>query len=211
MKVTKKNYKKLRMKKMFKAKIAEFNNQKRMIIMTNTGMNAADFKRTDPAEDPRIAKLERENKKLTQENKWLKESRPQETLEEIITEVLCHQWIDYIDREGNKRDPDGLCPAHLEKEFITLVTNLRLFFEDTRQAGGFSHHSSTRRELMVWRLVDAGMHKARVQIDICQDDRTGIATLEISPLQWELMVAITHYIEGHVIDADDIVYVAEKR
>jgi hypothetical protein len=180
---------------MFKAKIAEFNQQKRMIIMTNTGMNARDFKRTDPAEDPKIAKLECINKKLTQENKWLKESRPQETLEETITDRLADEWMDYFDSKGNKRHHEGMCPAHLEKEFIELVTNLRRFFENNRSDQGFSNHSSENKVLLSWPSTPT----------------TKKDQMEISPLQWELMIAITQYIEGHVIDPDDIIYVAEKR
>lgn len=163
----------------------------------DTAFNVQDFKRTDPAEDPRIAKLERQNKKLTQENNWLKESRPQETLEETITDRLGDEWIDYIDSKGLKRDPDGLCPAELETAFIGLVEGLHKFFKSNRIDGGFSRHSSRNRELMVSATPN--------------DLETGAGVLEISPLQWELMIAITQYIEGHVIDSDDIIYVAEKR
>jgi len=145
-------------------------------------------------------KLERQNKKLSQENKWLKESRPQETLEETITEVLCDQWIDYMDSKGNNRDHDnGMCPGNLEKEFIELITELRRFFEDHRKPSpdSYSSHDYTKRVVMT---ASAKAH-----------NKIGMATLDLSPLQWELMIAITKYIEGHVIDADDIVYVAEKR
>jgi len=165
--------------------------------MTNTGMNAADFERTNPAEDPRIAKLERENQKLTQENKWLKESRPPETLEEIITDRLADEWIDYMDSKGHNRDHNnGMCPAHLENEFVDLVTTLRRFFENNRRRGDtYSNHYPDDRVL--------------ISGDLRTQQKKG--HLEISPLQWELMIAITKYIEGHVIDSDDIIYVAEKR
>ena len=166
----------------------------------DTAFNVQDFKRTDPEEDPRIGKLERMNKQLYQENCYLKESRPQETLEETITEVLCDQWIDYMDSKGNNRDHDnGMCPANLEREFIELITELRRFFENHRKPSpdSYSSHDYTKRVVMT---ASAKAH-----------NKIGMATLDLSPLQWELMVAITKYVEGHVIDSDDIIYVAEKR
>ena len=201
---------------MFKAKISEFNKQ-RMINMKDTGMNAQDFKNyTDESPDKRkIRQLEREIK-------YLKASTPQETLEETITEVLCDEWIDYIDSDGNKRDPDGLCPAELENAFINVSQNFAKFFEKYKREKGrparyshaipsgasqsFSSHSSEPKDLYL------DKHNPMIRMDI-SDPGTfeGLRQVSVKPLEWVLMIAITKYIEGHVIDADDIVYVAEKR
>jgi len=136
-------------------------------------------------------------KKLESEIKYLKDSTPQETLEETITERLGDNWVDYMDSKGLKRDPDGLCPAELETAFIGLVEGLRKFFKENKIDAGFTHHSSKSRELTV---------------DPTPNDlEMGVGVLSISPLQWELMIAITQYIEGHVIDSEEIVYLAEER
>jgi len=159
--------------------------------MKDTGMNAQDFKNyTDESPDKRkIRQLEREIK-------YLKASTPQETLEETITERLGDEWIDYIDSKGLKRDPDGMCPAHLENEFIDLVTTLRRFFENNRRRGdSYSNHYPDDRVL--------------ISGDLRTQQKKG--HLEISPLQWELMIAITKYIEGHVIDSEEIIYLAEQK
>lgn len=197
---------------MFKAKISEFNHtnqqQKRMKTMDEKMKD-----RTDRwAEiDKRFLETELEClgleegataneikiKKLESEIKYLKDSTPQETLEETITERLGDNWVDYMDSKGLKRDPDGLCPAELETAFIGLVEGLRKFFKENKIDAGFTHHSSKSRELTV---------------DPTPNDlEMGVGVLSISPLQWELMIAITQYIEGHVIDSEEIVYLAEER
>jgi hypothetical protein len=222
------------MKTMFKAKISEFNKQKDETISAQDFKYALEYgARCDEINALRqlVAKYKhmaiecyeygggcykfedldqtenhlkdedspdkRKIRRLEREIKYLKASTPQETLEETITERLGDNWVDYMDSKGLKRDPDGLCPAELETAFIGLVEGLHKFFKSNRIDGGFSHHSSRNRELMVGATPN--------------DLELGVGVLEISPLQWELMIAITQYIEGHVIDSEEIVYLAEER
>ena len=140
--------------------------------------------------------LSKENEKLRQEIKYLKAMAPPECLDETLAEVLGEDgWVDYIDSDGHKRDPDGVCPAELENAFVDLVTGLRRFFKEHQSPYGpqtFSNHDSTSREVRV-------------------DQPNEFASqLEISPLQWEIMIALTRYLEHHVIDAADIVWMAER-
>ena len=142
------------------------------------------------------AELQKENEKLRREVKNLKALAPPECIDETLSDVLCEEgWIDYMDSRGNRRDPEGQCPAELETAFVDLVTGLCRFFKEHKNplGQGFTNHDSISRELRV-------------------DSPNEFASqLEISPLQWEIMIALTRYLEMHVIDAADIVWMGEQR